>query len=32
MNTSETAYAAGAFQVLDKVKEKKRGMGAVISM
>lgn len=31
-NTSETAYAASAFQVLDKVKEKKRGMGAVISM
>ena len=31
-NTSETAYAASTFQVLDKVKEKKRGMGAVISM
>jgi predicted AAA+ superfamily ATPase len=31
-NTSETAYAASTFQVLDKVTEKKRGMGAVISM
>lgn len=31
-NTSETAYAASAFQVLDKVEDKKRGMGAVISM
>lgn len=31
-NTSETAYATSAFQVLDRVEEKKRGMGAVISM
>ena len=31
-NTSETAYAASAFQVLDRVKDKKRGTGAVISM
>ncbi len=31
-NTSEKAYAAAAFQVLDKVPDKKRGMGAVISM
>ena len=31
-NTSETAYAASAFQVLDKVEDKKRGIGAVISM
>ena len=31
-NTSETAYAASAFQVLDRVEDKKRGMGAVISM
>ena len=31
-NTSETAYAASAFQVLDKVEDKKRGMGTVISM
>ena len=31
-NTSETAYAASAFQVLDKVEDKQRGMGAVISM
>ena len=31
-NTSETAYAASAFPVLDKVEDKKRGMGAVISM
>ena len=31
-NTSETAYVASAFQVLDKVEDKKRGMGAVISM
>ena len=31
-NTSETACAASAFQVLDKVEDKKRGMGAVISM
>lgn len=31
-NTSETAYAASTFQVLDKVEDKKRGMGAVISM
>ena len=31
-NTSETAYATSAFQVLDKVEGKKRGMGAVISM
>ena len=31
-NTSETAYATGTFQVLDKVADKKRGMGAVISM
>ena len=31
-NISETAYATSAFQVLDRVEEKKRGMGAVISM
>ena len=31
-NTSETASATGAFTVLDRVPEKKRGMGAVISM
>jgi len=31
-NTSETAYAASAFQVLDRVEDKKRGMGAVIIM
>ena len=31
-NTSEKAYAASAFQVLDRVEDKKRGMGAVISM
>ena len=31
-NTAETSYAASAFQVLDKVEDKKRGMGAVISM
>ena len=31
-NTSETAYATSTFQVLDKVEDKKRGMGAVISM
>lgn len=31
-NTSETAYTASAFQVLDRVEDKKRGMGAVISM
>jgi len=31
-NASETAYAASAFQVLDKVEDKSRGMGAVISM
>ena len=31
-NTSETASATSAFQVLDKVENKKRGMGAVISM
>ena len=31
-NTSETAYAASAFQVLDNIEDKKRGMGAVISM
>ena len=31
-NTSEKAIAASAFTVLDMVPEKKRGMGAVISM
>ena len=31
-NTSEKAYATRAFQVLDQVEDKKRGMGAVISM
>lgn len=31
-NHAETADAAGAFQVLDKVEDKKRGMGAVISL
>lgn len=31
-NTSETTYATSAFQVLDRVEEKKRGMGAIISM
>lgn len=31
-NTSEKAIAASAFTILDKVPEKKRGMGAVISM
>ena len=31
-NTSEIAYATSTFQVLDKVEEKKRGIGAVISM
>ena len=31
-NTSEKAIAASAFTVLDRVPEKKRGMGAVISM
>ena len=31
-NYSETAYAASAFPVLDKVEDKKSGMGAVISM
>ena len=31
-NTSENAYSTSAFQVLDKVEDKKRGMGAVISM
>jgi len=31
-NTSETAYATSTFQVLDIVEDKKRGMGAVISM
>lgn len=31
-NQSETADAASAFQVLDKVEDKKRGMGAVISL
>lgn len=31
-NTSEKAAATGAFQVLDEVVDKKRGMGAVISM
>ena len=31
-NTSENAYATSAFQVLDKVEDKKRGTGAVISM
>lgn len=31
-NTSEKAIATNAFPVLDKVEEKKRGMGAVISM
>ncbi len=31
-NTSETADATSTFQVLDQVPDKKRGMGAVISM
>lgn len=31
-NTGETAEATSAFMVLDKVEDKKRGMGAVISM
>lgn len=31
-NASEKAIAASAFTLLDKVPEKKRGMGAVISM
>ena len=31
-NTSEKAIATSAFQVLDQVEEKKRGMGAVISL
>lgn len=31
-NVSEKAYATSAFQVLDKVEDKQRGMGAVISM
>lgn len=31
-NTSEKAIAASAFTILDKVPEKKRDMGAVISM
>lgn len=31
-NTSETASATGAFTVLDKVPEKKRGTGAVVNM
>lgn len=31
-NTSETASTAGTFQVLDKVENKKRGMGAIISL
>ena len=31
-NTSETASAASAFQVLDKVENRRRGMGAVISL
>ncbi|MCR5825976.1 MAG: ATP-binding protein [Oscillospiraceae bacterium] len=31
-NTAETAYAASAFQVLDRVEDKTRGMGAVISL
>lgn len=31
-STSETAAATSTFPVLDKVKDKKRGMGAVISM
>ena len=31
-NTSEKADATSAFQVLDKIPEKKRGMGALISM
>ena len=31
-NTSESASAAAAFTVLDKVPEKRRGTGAVISM
>lgn len=31
-NTSESASAAAAFPVLDKVSEKKRGMGAVVNM
>lgn len=31
-NTSEVASATSAFRVLDKIEDKKRGMGAVISM
>lgn len=31
-NTSETADATAAFTVLDRVEDKKRGMGAVVSM
>lgn len=31
-NTSETASTASTFQVLDKVENKKRGMGAIISL
>lgn len=31
-NTGETASATSAFQVLDRVEDKTRGMGAVISM
>lgn len=31
-NTSESASATSAFTVLDKIPEKKRGMGTVISM
>ena len=31
-NTSESASATSAFTVLDKIPEKKRGMGAVISL
>ena len=31
-NTSETASTTGAFTVLDKVPEKKRGTGAVVNM
>ena len=31
-NHAETADAAGTFRVLDRVEDKKRGMGAVISL
>lgn len=31
-NTSENASATSAFQILDKIPDKKRGMGAVVSL